>query len=237
LFPLTMNDSGSADFPTIDANLRRLLSGVPLVVGNPSPAYGTMLRSNLLSQDAAIPPPRLIGMTSTVAGLRPLLPESAADVLVATTSQLRDGCCVPLLAEWLRRPEPPALLVLLQEEAPPLPLVALLGLPRVAIVWEGTVGKGGLLRAVERLREGQAHLDPEAHQRIQEAQAIAVALTEREREVLALVVQGLTNRQIAERIVVAEVTARDHVQRILRKLELPDRNAAAAMALRLGLHG
>ncbi|MEB3260199.1 MAG: LuxR C-terminal-related transcriptional regulator [Cyanobacteriota bacterium] len=232
-----MTDSGSADFPRIDAALRRLLSGVRLVVGNPSPVYTTMLRSNLLRQNDALPPPRLLGMASTVAGLRPLVPESAADVLVATTSHLRDGCCVPLLMDWLRRPDPPSLLVLLQDESPPLPLAALLEAPRVAIVWEGSVGQGGLLRAVERLREGQNHLDPEAQRRIQAAQAIVAALTERERDVLALVAEGLTNRQIAERIVVAEVTARDHVQRILRKLELPDRNAAADLALRLGLHG
>ena len=232
-----MSPSGSVDFPGIDASLRRRLSGVRLVVGNPSPAYGTILRSVLLNQEAVIPPPRLLGIASTVAGLRPLLPDAAADVLVATTSQLRDGSCVPLLTEWLRLSAPPSLLVLLQEESPPLPLVELLGVPRVAIVWEGNVGKGGLLRAVERLQAGQADVDPEAQQRIQKAEAIAALLTERERVVLALVAEGLTNRQIAERIVVAEVTARDHVQRILRKLELPDRNAAGAMALRLGLHG
>jgi two-component system response regulator DevR len=232
-----MSNSGSADFPRIDAALRRLLSDVRLVVGNPSPVYATMLRSNLLRPNDALPPPRLLGMASTVAGLRPLVPESAADVLVATTSHLRDGCCVPLLAEWLRRPDPPSLLVLLQDDAPPLPLVALLDTPRVAIVWEGSVGQGGLLRAVERLREGRNHLDPDAQRRIQEARAIVSSLTERERDVLALVAEGLTNRQIAERIVVAEVTARDHVRRILRKLELSDRNAAAALALRLGLRG
>mgnify|MGYP003341951027 CR=1 FL=1 len=50
-----------------------------------------------------------------------------------------------------------------------------------------------------------------------------------EREVLQLVVEGLTNRQIAERLVVAEVTARDHVQRILRKLAVADRTAAAVL--------
>ena len=232
-----MDDSWSADFPRIDAALRRLLSGVRLVVGNSSPAYGPVLRSNLLWNGAELPPPALLGIASTVDALRQLLPDPAADVLVATTSQLRDGCCVPLLLEWLRRAEPPSLLVLLQEEAQPLPLVPLLGAPGVAIVWEGNVGKGGLLRAVERLRGGEGFLDPDALQRIQEAQALAAALTEREREVLALLAQGLTNRQIAERLVVAEVTARDHVQRILRKLELPDRKAAAAMAVRLGLNG
>lgn len=224
------------DFIWIDAALRERLRGVRLVVGNPSLSYATILRSHL-HHTALIPPPQLLGIASTVADLRALVPDSAADVFVATTSQLRDGCSIPLLGEWLGRPEPPALLVLLQEDDPPLPVVKLLGLPRVAIVCESSVGTGGLLRAVECIQEGKPHLDPVAEQRIQHAQAFVSPLTQRERHVLALVAEGLTNRQIAARIVVAEVTARDHVQRILRKLDLPDRTAAAAMAQRLGLHG
>lgn len=224
------------DFAWIDAALRKRLSGVRLVVGNPSLSYAIILRTHLRQTDR-FPPPQLLGIASTVAELRALVPDSAADVLVATTSGLRDGCAIPLVTEWLERPEPPALLVLLQADDPPLPLARLLGLPRVAIVCEGSVGTGGLLHAVASLQEGKSHLDPNAERRIQEARALVSLLTPRERHVLALVAEGLTNRQIAARIVVAEVTARDHVQRILRKLQLPDRGAAAAMALRLGLDG
>jgi two-component system response regulator DevR len=230
-----MTDIGSPDISWIDAALRQRLRDVPLLVGNPSLSYAAMLRS-ALRHGEAIESPQLLGIASTLAELRALLPDSAADVLVVTTSQLRDGCSIPLVREWLERPDPPALLVLLQQDDPPLPLVNFVGVPRVAIVWEGSLGHGGLLRAVECLQAGQAHLDPEAQQRIREAQAVVTLLTERERHVLALLAEGLTNRQIASRIVVAEVTARDHVQRIMRKLELPDRNAAAAMALRLGLY-
>ena len=61
------------------------------------------------------------------------------------------------------------------------------------------------------------------------------ALSRRELEVLPLLADGLTNRQIAARLQIAEVTARDHVQRILQKLQVSDRAAAAAMAVRLGL--
>ena len=230
-----MTDIGSADISWIDAAVRQRLRDVPLLVGNPSLSYAAMLRSALRHVEA-IGSPQLLGIASTLADLRALLPDSAADVLVVTTSQLRDGCSIPLLKEWLERPEPPALLVLLQQDDPPLPLVELVGLPRVAIVSDGSLGYGGLLRAVECLQAGQTYVDPEAQQRIHEAQAVVALLTERERHVLALLAEGLTNRQIASRIVVAEVTARDHVQRILRKLELPDRNAAAALALRLGLY-
>ena len=60
-------------------------------------------------------------------------------------------------------------------------------------------------------------------------------LTPREREVLGLLADGLTNRQIAERLVVSEHTVHRHVTNLLRKLELPSRTAAAAHAVRSGL--
>ncbi len=60
-------------------------------------------------------------------------------------------------------------------------------------------------------------------------------VTRREREVLALLAEGLTNRQIAGRLVVSEHTVHRHVTNILRKLDLPSRTAAAAWAVRSGL--
>jgi LuxR family transcriptional regulator, maltose regulon positive regulatory protein len=60
-------------------------------------------------------------------------------------------------------------------------------------------------------------------------------LTRREREVLGLLAEGLTNRQIAEKLVVSEHTVHRHVTNILRKLDLPSRTAAAALAVRAGL--
>jgi DNA-binding CsgD family transcriptional regulator len=62
------------------------------------------------------------------------------------------------------------------------------------------------------------------------------ALTPREREVLRLLADGLTNRQIAERLVVSEHTVHRHVANLLRKLDLPSRTAAAAHAVRSGVH-
>lgn len=60
-------------------------------------------------------------------------------------------------------------------------------------------------------------------------------ITAREREVLALLSEGLTNRQIAARLVVSEHTVHRHVTNILRKLDQPTRTAAAAFAVRSGL--
>ena len=68
-----------------------------------------------------------------------------------------------------------------------------------------------------------------------EARASAEAVTPRERQVLALLSEGLSNRQIGERLGVSEHTVHRHVTNILRKLDLPSRAAAAAHAVRSGL--
>ena len=78
-----------------------------------------------------------------------------------------------------------------------------------------------------------------ARERLRELGATAAPplpeLTPREREVLALLAEGLTNRLIAERLIVSEHTVHRHVTSILRKLDLPSRAAAAAVAARVGL--
>ena len=63
---------------------------------------------------------------------------------------------------------------------------------------------------------------------------VAAALTPREREVLGLLATGQTDRQIAERLGVAHRTATTHVGRVLAKLGLRSRAAAASLAVRAG---
>ena len=73
---------------------------------------------------------------------------------------------------------------------------------------------------VEALAPGRGRLD--------------AAVTPRERDVLGLLAEGLTNREIAGRLVVSEHTVHRHVANILRKLGLPSRTAAAVYAVRSG---
>jgi DNA-binding NarL/FixJ family response regulator len=63
------------------------------------------------------------------------------------------------------------------------------------------------------------------------------SLTEREREVLALIADGRSNREIARALVLSEKTVKTHVSNILMKLDLADRTQAALWAVRHGMTG
>lgn len=102
------------------------------------------------------------------------------------------------------------------------------------------VSRAELLRSVREIASGKTLLKPEAtKQAIQRMTSLANGkqnepgeeLTEREREVLALVARGYTNKRIAEALSVSEKTARNHVSHILVKLGLARRSEAAAYAV------
>jgi len=77
--------------------------------------------------------------------------------------------------------------------------------------------------------------DPSEHELGAPGEADPFGLTPREREVLALVADGRTNRQIAETLFISESTAGVHVSNILGKLGVANRGEAAAVAFRLHL--
>lgn len=92
-----------------------------------------------------------------------------------------------------------------------------------------------LANAVRRAAQGQPTLAPEAAQALISATvrppALGHDLTEREREVLSLMVEGLNNREIAERLVISNSTVKNHVSNILDKLRTSSRTQAVAMAV------
>jgi two-component system, NarL family, response regulator LiaR len=93
-----------------------------------------------------------------------------------------------------------------------------------------------LARAIRDAHAGRATLSPEAAQALVNAASQPPApgfdLTERERAVLALMVEGLNNTQIAARLTVSPSTIKSHVSNILSKLGVTSRTEAVTLALR-----
>ena len=99
-----------------------------------------------------------------------------------------------------------------------------------------------LLAAIESVHRGEPSLSPAIAQKVlselrqpSDRPPTPDPLTDREVEVIRLVAKGLSNQEIAERLVVTEATVRAHVSNILSKLHLANRTQAALYALREGL--
>jgi DNA-binding NarL/FixJ family response regulator len=93
--------------------------------------------------------------------------------------------------------------------------------------------------AVRAAAAGEVHLDSAVARQLTRRMAAPLvgltSLTTREREILTLVAQGHSNRDIADRLVISERTARTHVSNVLAKLQLSSRTQAALLAIREGL--
>ncbi|TKK89830.1 response regulator transcription factor [Herbidospora galbida] len=97
------------------------------------------------------------------------------------------------------------------------------------------VDPAALVSAIRAVHGGQVALAPEAAEAMLTPSSEAVALTDREREVLALIAGGRSNREIARALDVAEKTVKTHVSNVLMKLGVQDRTQAALYAVRHGL--
>ena len=97
-----------------------------------------------------------------------------------------------------------------------------------------------LVEAVRTVARGQSLLDPSATTKLMERlrggprkeqeENVLPGLTEREREILELIGEGLTNRQIGRRLYLAEKTVKNHISRLLAKLGVERRIQAAVIA-------
>jgi RNA polymerase sigma factor (sigma-70 family) len=106
-------------------------------------------------------------------------------------------------------------------------------------------GPEELIAAIHTVAGGEALLSPSVTRRVIERMAREPGvepqeerleeLTEREREVLELIAAGLTNSEIADRLVIEESTVKTHVKRVLMKLDLRDRVQAVIFAYENGV--
>jgi NarL family two-component system response regulator LiaR len=105
------------------------------------------------------------------------------------------------------------------------------------------VDADALADTIRRAARGEAVLHPRVAARLVEALGRGGAqvaralesLSQREREVLTLMAEGLSNQHIAERLGIGEKTVKTHVSNVLGKLDVSDRTQAAVYAWRTGL--
>lgn len=103
------------------------------------------------------------------------------------------------------------------------------------------IGGDDLVRALERVGRGESLLDPAVTQKVfarmrQQARKVEddafSTLNDQELQILALIIEGMTNKEIAGRVFLSEKTVRNYVSAILAKLDLASRAEAAAYAVR-----
>ncbi len=93
-------------------------------------------------------------------------------------------------------------------------------------------GHGTLLRAIEKVAAGESFVDPALMPAFLEGKDRDDMLTAREREILTLLADGMSNGDVAGRLFISQETVKSHVRHILAKLEADTRTQAVAIALR-----
>jgi DNA-binding NarL/FixJ family response regulator len=89
-----------------------------------------------------------------------------------------------------------------------------------------------LVRAIEKVAAGEGYVDPALMPQFLAGRDQSDMLTPREREILQLLADGLSNGDVAERLFISQETVKSHVRHILTKLEADTRTQAVAIALR-----
>jgi DNA-binding NarL/FixJ family response regulator len=91
-----------------------------------------------------------------------------------------------------------------------------------------------IVAAIQAVHSGRHHIPTRIAARLAE-RMVRSALTQRELEILEMVVRGLTNKQIGHALQISENTARNHINSIIRKLDVSGRTEAATAAIQQGL--
>ena len=180
----------------------------------------------------------VIGEAGTAASALARLPALRPDVAVLDV-RLPDGDGVAVCRE-IRSKLPETACLMLTAYGDDRALLGAIMAGAAGYVTKQTCG-ADLVNAVRAVASGQSTLDPQASRQVMDrlrnhmADADPVAaLSAQEKRVLELIGEGLTNRQIAERMFLAEKTVKNYVSALLTKLGMHRRSQAAAFVARLG---
>ncbi|HEX5190952.1 MAG TPA: response regulator transcription factor [Streptosporangiaceae bacterium] len=203
------------DQPLVRAGVAQLVGTQPdlevvgeAADGQQAASKAAVLRPDVVVMDVRMPEMDGIEATRRVTGLSPDPPR----VVLLTTFDLDEYVFGGLLAGASG---------FLLKHAPPEEIVLAI---RAAAAGDALVSPGPMRRLVDHFVRGRPASAPDLAQ-----------LTDREREVLGLLVRGLSNADIASTLVIGEATAKTHVSRILTKLRLRDRAHAVVYGYETGL--
>jgi DNA-binding NarL/FixJ family response regulator len=209
------------DQPLLRMGFRMILEAQPdmTVAGEAADGAEAVERTAQLAPDVVLMDVRMPGTDGIEATRRIVAAGSGARVLILTTFDLDEYAFSALRAGASG---------FLLKDAPPTDLLS--GIRAVA------TGDAVVAPSVtRRLLDAYAHRLPDGGGTAPSRSSRLDPLTEREREVLLALAGGLSNAEIAERLVVSEATVKTHVGRILTKLGLRDRVQAVILAYETGL--
>jgi DNA-binding NarL/FixJ family response regulator len=187
----------------------------------------------------------ICGQAGSLAEARSMLHDLATSVDVALVDlHLPDGDGVTLVRD-LRAANPAGQIIVLTADTEPIRHAYAIEAGAAGIVRKSS-HPGEIVEAIRRVQSGELaqpaqeivallRLLGAERERTREVQTTLDQLTPREREVLALLAEGLDNKAIAERLFISAETARAHVVRLLAKLNVESRLQAGLFAIRHGI--
>jgi DNA-binding NarL/FixJ family response regulator len=182
----------------------------------------------------------VIGEAATVAQAAVAIPRLRPDVAILDAT-LPDGSGIELCGQ-LRLTAPGVRSLILSSRETEEIVVAAIQAGAAGYLLTG-IGGEALLSSVRAVGEGHSLIDPAMAQRViawiergTAGPRELAGLTEQQRRILELLAEGLTNKEIGDRLFLAEKTVKNHVTRILAKLGVQRRTQAALLASRLLAH-
>ena len=179
----------------------------------------------------------IVGEASNLSDAKRLIPDLRPTVLLLDT-QLPDGSGIEFCRE-LRTLSPQTRSLVLTSEDSEESIVAAMNAGALGYLLKQVEGTS-LLSAVRTIARGHSLIDPSLARRMinwmeqsNEAPEELAGLTDQQLRILALIAEGLTNKEIGHRLYLAEKTVKNHVTRILAKLGVQRRTQAALLASRL----
>lgn len=190
-----------------------------------------VVRAGLASMLSSIPGLTVSGAASTGEEALQLIDREQPDVLLLDL-RMPGITGIDLLKAIRAKPVPPKALVLTSYESDEEIYRAIEAGAQGYLL--KSTPQAEIVTAIQAVHSGRHHIPPRIAARLAE-RMVRSALTQRELEILEMVVRGLTNKQIGNALGISENTARNHINSIIRKLDVSGRTEAATAAIQQGL--